>query len=40
MTPIKIDASRQLETMGKREPSDDGREMGLSAVPLNVELLV
>jgi hypothetical protein len=40
MTQIKLDASRQLETMGKRRPSEDGRETGLSAVALNVALLV
>jgi hypothetical protein len=40
MSHSKMDAARQLETMGKRRASEDSRENGLSAVTLSVELIV
>jgi hypothetical protein len=40
MSQTKIDASRQLETMGKRRPSEDSRDTGLSAVTLGAGLMI
>ena len=40
MSQTKVDAARQLETMGKRRPSEDSRETGLSAVSLGAGLMI
>ncbi|KAL1797032.1 hypothetical protein ACET3X_005572 [Alternaria dauci] len=40
MSQTKVDAARQLETMGKRRPSEDSRETGLSAVALGAGLMI
>lgn len=39
-SPIKAEAARQLEIMGKRRASEESRENGLSAVALGVGLLI
>jgi hypothetical protein len=40
MSQTKMDAARQLQTMGKRRPSEDSRETGLNAVTLGVGLMI
>jgi hypothetical protein len=40
MSQTKVDAARQLETMGKRRPSEDSRETGLSAVTFGAGLMI
>jgi hypothetical protein len=40
MSHSKVDAAHQLETIGKRRPSEDSREAGLNTVVLGVGLII